>query len=386
MNSILFQAVEARASDIHVEPYEKELKIRFRVDGVLHERQSLDRNYSSALVSRLKIMAHLNIAERRLPQDGRSRVRIGGHGIDLRVATIPTAGGERVVLRLLDKASTKLSYDQLGLLPAAQARFRRLLELTHGIVLLTGPTGSGKTTTLYSALNELNKPMRNILTVEDPIEYDIPGVAQIQVQPKIGLTFAGALRHMLRQDPDIMMVGEIRDLETAEIAIQAALTGHLVLSTLHTNDSAAAVTRLLDMGVEPFLVSSAVVGIMAQRLVRCICPKCGTSEAAGSDAIAVFLQAGLRLPTGTRLPVPRGCAHCSNTGYRGRKAISELLLVDDRIRQTIMDHGTANTLRDAATARGMETLRMDGLKKVLAGETTVAEVIRVTQGELLQYE
>ena len=392
VNTIFYQAVHSRASDIHVEPYEQEVKVRFRIDGVLHDRFTPAKQYVAALVSRLKIMANLNIAERRLPQDGRSRIKIGEKAIDIRVSTIPTSAGERVVLRLLDKTSARFGLGELGFATEAEECFQRLVHMSHGIVLLTGPTGSGKTTTLYAALSEINTEDRNILTVEDPIEYQLPGVGQMQVQPKINLTFANSLRHILRQDPDVIMVGEIRDLETAEIAIQAALTGHLVFSTLHTNDSASAVTRLLDMGIEPYLVSSSVIAIMAQRLVRVICSACKVTYTPGEEADFVFSGRSrpARLPSvgqaRANLWRGTGCPDCIDTGYRGRTGIFELLLVDDEIRDLTMKQAGANVIEQMAVRKGMKTLHDDGVRKILAGDTTVEEVLRVTQDDAVQYE
>jgi len=384
VNTIFYQAVQSRASDIHIEPYEREVKVRFRIDGVLHDRFTPPKQYVAALVSRLKIMANLNIAERRLPQDGRSRIKIGEKGIDVRVSTMPTSGGERVVLRLLDKGTARFGLDELGFAPEGEEQFRRLVKMPHGIVLLTGPTGSGKTTTLYAALSEINTEDRNILTVEDPIEYQLPGIGQMQVRPQINLTFAGSLRHILRQDPDVIMVGEIRDLETAEIAIQAALTGHLVFSTLHTNDSATAVTRLLDMGIEPYLVSSSVAAIMAQRLVRVVCPSCKSRcEVTAQERAAL---AGRMPETGATLFRGTGCPACIETGYLGRTGIFELLLVDDDIRELTMQHARPNIIKRKAVESGMRTLRDDGIRKVLAGETTIEEVLRVTQDDTVHYE
>jgi general secretion pathway protein E len=383
VNTILFQAARSRASDIHVEPYEHEVKVRFRIDGVLHHRFSQPKQFAAALVSRLKVMAHLDIAERRLPQDGRTGVKIGDKEIDIRVSTIPTSGGERVVLRLLDKAAGRFSLQEIGFAPDTERRFRPLIRMSHGIVLLTGPTGSGKTTTLYAALSEINSEELNILTVEDPIEYQLPGVGQMQVQPKIDLTFANSLRNILRQDPDVIMVGEIRDLETAEIAIRAALTGHLVFSTLHTNDSASAITRLLDMGIEPYLVSSSVVAIMAQRLVRVVCPEC--KEPYSPSPEVLHLLGGDALRPGGQPHRGRGCSNCINTGYRGRTGLFELLLVDDEIRELITTRVAANLIKQGAVSAGMRTLRDDGIQKALAGETTVEEVIRVSQDDILQY-
>jgi len=380
VNTIFFQAVDCRASDIHVEPYEHAVRVRFRIDGVLHNRFTPPRQYVAALISRLKVMANLNIAERRLPQDGRSRIKIGDKEIDIRVSTIPTSGGERVVLRLLDKTSARLGLHDLGLPPETEALFRTFIRMPHGIVLLTGPTGSGKTTTLYGALSEINKEDKNILTVEDPIEYQLPGVGQMQIRQKIGLTFANCLRHVLRQDPNVIMVGEIRDHETAEIAIQAALTGHLVFSTLHTNDAPTAVTRLLDMGIEPYLIASSVAGIMAQRLVRVICPKCKEQFAPDAETLSVFEH----LPSPPeRLFRGTGCTHCIETGYLGRTGIFELLAVDDQIRDLIMKQTGSSPIKQAAIRNGMRTLRDDGLRKILAGETTVEEVLRVTQDDAI---
>ena len=381
VNTILYQAARSSASDIHVEPYENEVKVRFRIDGVLHDRFTPPKQYVAALISRLKIMANLNIAERRLPQDGRSKIRIGEQEIDIRVSTIPTSGGERVVLRLLDKSAGRFGLDELGFEAGTEKQFRWLVRMSHGIILLTGPTGSGKTTTLYGALSELNTEERNILTVEDPIEYQLPGVGQMQIQPKINLTFANSLRHIVRQDPDVIMVGEIRDLETAEVAIHAALTGHLVFSTLHTNDSASAVTRLVDMGIEPYLVSSSVVGIMAQRLVRVICAHCKLAVPAGEDLRGLFAASGYSLPAGGNLYRGAGCAQCIETGYRGRSGIFELLILDDEIKELIMNRTGSNVIKRAATEKGMRTLRDDGVRQVLAGRTTVEEVLRVAQDE-----
>jgi general secretion pathway protein E len=378
VNRILFDAVQRRASDIHIEPYENELKIRFRVDGVLHNVLSLPRPQMGPLLSRLKIMANLNIAEHRLPQDGQSRARIGDELMDIRVSVIPTAGGERMVLRLLDRGRGALGLEEAGFGPETLKTFRELIGVSHGIVLLTGPTGSGKTTTLYGALNELNNEERNILTVEDPVEYQLPGVGQMQIKPKIDLTFANSLRHILRQDPDVIMIGEIRDMETAEIAIQASLTGHLVLSTLHTNDAPSAVTRLIDMGIEPYLISSSVVGVMAQRLLRTICPDCRRPWHPQdlSELPAELRQLGTTDP---QLYKGLGCETCLKTGYVGRTAISELMVIDDEIRDLIIQRHGAHVVKQAAVNKGMTTLRQDGLRKALAGVTTLEEVYRVTQ-------
>jgi general secretion pathway protein E len=378
INKILFSAVHSRASDIHIEPYESQVQIRFRVDGVLRNILTLPKSQVAPLLSRVKVMANLNIAEHRLPQDGQSRISIGAELVDIRVSVIPTAGGERVVLRLLDRGRGELKLPEVGFGPELLQTFRRLIGVSHGIILITGPTGSGKTTTLYAALNELNCQERNILTVEDPVEYQLAGIGQMQVRPKIELTFANCLRHILRQDPDIIMIGEIRDRETAEIAIQASLTGHLVLSTLHTNDAASAVTRLTDMGIEPYLISSSVVGVMAQRLVRVICPDCQEpySPPAGTVAWSELEQ----LASGpVELAQGRGCEKCLSTGYLGRTGIFELLLIDDPIRQMIVSRAEAHLIKQAAVQKGMATLRQDGLRLALAGTTTVQEVYRVTQ-------
>jgi len=379
VNKIFFQAVHSRASDIHIEPYEDEARVRFRIDGVLHDISSLPKTQVSALVSRLKIMANLNIAERRLPQDGQSRIKIGENLMDIRVSVVPTSGGERVVLRLLDKGTGELGLTDIGFSAETLDRLRELIRLAHGIILLTGPTGSGKTTTLYAAMTELNSEERNILTVEDPIEYQLPGVGQMQVKPKIDLTFATCLRHILRQDPDVIMIGEIRDVETAEIAIQASLTGHLVLSTLHTNDSASAVTRLIDMGIEPYLISSSVVAVIAQRLLRVICPQCKQPYTPNGREISLWSQGGESATIGGQLYKGAGCENCIQTGYMGRTGISELLTIDDDIKELISKRQGSHIIKGAAVQKGMATLREDGLRKALAGETTLEEVCRVTQ-------
>ncbi len=381
VNTFFFQAVQTRASDIHIEPYEQEVKVRFRIDGVLHNKFTLSKQYVAALVSRLKVMADLNIAERRLPQDGRSRIKIGDKEIDIRVSTVPSSCGERVVLRLLDKSSARFGLDQLGFAPETEKEFSKLIHKSYGIILLTGPTGSGKTTTLYGALSELNTEAINIVTVEDPIEYQLPGIGQMQIQPKIGLTFANYLRHILRQDPDVIMIGEIRDLETARIAIQSALTGHLVLSTLHTNDSASAVTRLIDMGIEPYLVCSSVIGIMAQRLVRDICPKCKSPYEPSEEEHLILSRSRLNSDGGTFCR-GSGCPHCIDTGYRGRTGIFELMVVDDELRELVMANARSNLIKEAAVKKDMRTLHEDGMRKVFAGDTTIEEVLRVTQDDV----
>jgi general secretion pathway protein E len=322
-------------------------------------------------------MANLNIAERRLPQDGRSRIKISDNEIDIRVSTVPSSDGERVVLRLLDKSGARFDLSQLGFTAGTKKEFHRLIHVPHGIILLTGPTGSGKTTTLYSVLGELNTEVRNIMTVEDPIEYKLAGIGQMQIHPKIGLTFANYLRHILRQDPDVIMIGEIRDLETAQIAIQAALTGHLVLSTLHTNDSASAIIRLIDMGIEPYLVCSSVIGIMAQRLVRIICPQCKAPYTPGEEELEVF-DAQLQYRK-ENLYQGKGCPNCIDTGYVGREGIFELMTIDDEIRESIMANAGSNRIKQIAIKKGMFTLRQDGLRKAFSGETTIEEVLRVAQ-------
>lgn len=378
VNKIFYNAVQSRASDIHIEPYEKHVRVRFRIDGVLGDVFTLPKQHIAALTSRLKIMANLNIAERRLPQDGQSKIKIADKQTDIRVSVIPTSGGERIVLRLLDKGGSGLSMEKIGFGDDTLGRFRNLIENPHGIILLTGPTGSGKTTTLYAALNELNSDERNILTVEDPIEYQLEGIGQMQVKPKIDLTFAKCLRHILRQDPDTIMIGEIRDLETAQIAIQASLTGHLVLSTLHTNDSASAITRLINMGIEPYLISSSVIGVMAQRLVRVICPQCSeqietTEEIKAICSFDPNRQQEIKLYKGT------GCENCFSTGYLGRTGIFELLEIDEDIKPMIIKCQPAHIIKQTAVDKGMATLRDNGLRKALAAETTIDEVLRVCQ-------
>jgi len=378
VNLMLSQAVKGRASDIHIEPYQNRIKIRYRVDGILYDMISPPKHIQSTLISRIKIMAKLNIAEKRLPQDGRIEIRIGDKNVDIRVSTIPTAFGERVVLRLLDKSNVLLGLSDLGMSEEGLKVFNELIKSAHGIILVTGPTGSGKTTTLYAALSIINNSDINIITIEDPIEYRIEGIGQIQVNPKIDLTFANGLRSIVRQDPDVILVGEIRDLETAEIAIQAALTGHLVFSTLHTNDSASAVTRLIDMGIEPFLVTSSVISILAQRLVRTVCNECKAAytpdeESLQNIGITSEMFAGKKIYEG------KGCQGCLNTGYRGRSGIFELMILDDPIKNLILKTSDSNAIKHKAVEQGMTTLRQDGALKVLNGITTVEEVHRVTQ-------
>jgi len=376
VNHIFSQAVKSQASDIHIEPYQQHLQVRFRLDGVLHNVLSPPRRLHAAIVSRIKVMARLDIAEKRLPQDGRTDVKIGERLVDVRVSCLPTAFGERVVLRLLEKSGKLLRMEEIGLSAAALAEMKRLLQLSHGIILVTGPTGSGKTTTLYAALSYINSPDKNILTIEDPIEYQLDGIGQMQVNPKINLTFANGLRSMVRQDPDVILVGEIRDRETAEIAIHAALTGHLVFSTLHTNDSASAVTRLTDMGIEPFLVSTAVQAIIAQRLVRLLCPHCKETY---EPEEAQWAELGSSREVAGPIFRADGCEKCLETGYRGRTGIYEFLLMSEAIKGLVLNTSDANQINKAARAEGMASLREDGINKVMEGRTTISEVLRVTQ-------
>jgi general secretion pathway protein E len=383
VNQLIFQAVKDRASDIHIEPFERDLVVRFRIDGILYDIVKPPKRFQPVISSRVKIMAGLNIAEKRLPQDGRIRTKIAGKDVDIRVSVIPTAFGERIVMRLLDRSSTLLSLEELGLAGQNLKTVQRLIRQSHGIILVTGPTGSGKTTTLYAALQKINSNDKNIITIEDPIEYQLHGIGQMQVNPKIDLTFASGLRSILRQDPDVIMVGEIRDLETAEIAIHAALTGHLVFSTLHTNDSFGALTRLVDMGIEPFLVSSAVIAVMAQRLVRRVCTGCRIAYVPTDEELQEIGLSRPELAGRTVFRAGAGCSQCKQTGYRGRIGIHELLVIDDEIRGEVMKKSDAATIRRLATSRGMPTLRDDGVRKVLEGWTTIEEVLRVTQEDLL---
>ncbi|MBW2317954.1 MAG: type II secretion system protein GspE [Desulfobacterales bacterium S7086C20] len=378
VNLMLSQAVKARASDIHIEPYQNKLKIRYRVDGILYDKLTPPKHIQSTLVSRVKIMAKLNIAEKRLPQDGRIEIRIANKNVDIRVSTIPTSFGERVVLRLLDKSNVLLKLSDLGMPKDKLGAFDGLIHNPHGIILVTGPTGSGKTTTLYAALSTINTAQINIITIEDPVEYQMDGVAQIQVNPKIDLTFAKGLRSIVRQDPDVILVGEIRDLETAKISIQSALTGHLVFSTLHTNDSASAITRMIDMGIEPFLVSSSVIAILAQRLVRVICNDCKEPYDPDEESLkSIGLSPGDL--EGRKLYRGRGCPPCLHTGYKGRMGIFEFMFFDDDIKNLILKSSDANTIKRKAVENRMITIRQDGAQKVLDGITTIEEVFRVTQ-------
>ena len=378
VNTVLYRAVSAGASDVHIQPSEDHVKVRFRLDGMLHDVLDAPRQARDAITSRVKIMSHLNVAERRLPQDGRATIRVSGRAVDIRVSIIPTAYGERVVLRLLDKENLLLGLEELGMDGARLVQMDQLIRIPHGIIFVTGPTGSGKTTTLYAALSRINSPEKNIITIEDPIEYHLGGVSQIQVKPAIGLTFADGLRSMVRQDPDIIMVGEVRDRETAEISIHAALTGHLVFSTLHTNDAAGAVTRLLEMGVEPYLVSSTVTAVLAQRLVRLVHRACSEEHEPAEDAL---VELGLEESevAGKRLARGRGCEECLNTGYRGRTGVYELMVLDDELREMILKHAAAGDMEKAAVRKGMVTLRKDGVRKALDGVTTIEEVLRVTR-------
>jgi general secretion pathway protein E len=382
VNSLLFQAVKDRASDIHIEPFERDLAVRFRIDGILYDIISPPKRFQPIIISRVKVMSGLNIAEKRLPQDGRIRIRLAGKDVDIRVSTVPTAFGERVVMRLLDRSETILQLNELGLVGRKHELVSQLIGQSHGILLVTGPTGSGKTTTLYAALSKINTVDKNIITIEDPIEYQLHGVGQIQVNPKIELTFASGLRSILRQDPDVIMVGEIRDAETAKISIQAALTGHMVFSTLHTNDSCGAITRLIDMGIEPFLVSSSVVGVMAQRLLRRVCPACRDPYRPTLEELRQLGLSADSLEGNTVYRPGPGCSECKQTGYRGRTGIHELLVIDDDVRNLIMRATDSATIRRAAQAKGMNSLREDGAEKILQGQTTAEEVLRVTQEDL----
>lgn len=373
VNQILSRAVEQRASDVHVEPFEHELRVRYRIDGVLHDIDPPPRTMAAAVISRIKLMAKLNIAERRLPQDGRIKLRLVGREIDLRVSSLPTLYGESVVMRILDRSSIVVDLGALGMRADTLDRFSKLIAQPHGLLLVTGPTGSGKTTTLYGALDKINSPDRKIVTIEDPVEYQLAGVNQIHVKSQIGLTFASGLRSIVRQDPDIIMVGEIRDAETAEVAIQAALTGHLVFSTLHTNDAAGAVSRLLDMGVEDYLLASSLLGVLAQRLVRTLCGQCAREATDGADMLP---DTG-----GGKALEAVGCADCADTGYRGRSGVYELLTIDDDLRNLIIGRAPADRIKTMATSKGMRSLRDDGWAKVAEGVTTVREVLRVSQEE-----
>ncbi len=393
VNSLMFQAVKERASDIHIEPGEKDVMVRYRIDGVLREAKRAPRKFLASILARVKIMSGLNIAEKRLPQDGRIRRKIGGKDVDMRVATVPTAGGERITIRLLDRSSVLLGLADIGMAEDMLEVVRAIIKRPHGILLVTGPTGSGTTTTLYACLSEINSPDQNILTVEDPVEYQLEGISQTQVNPKIDLTFATGLRSFLRHDPDVIMVGEIRDKETAEIAITASLTGHFVFSTVHTNDAAGAITRLVDMGIEPFLVASSLVGLLAQRLVRRPCYECARPTRPDEKVLlqlgldpATFYRGGYSFPAvkGQRPPPPGtvfepvGCPSCLDVGYRGRTGIYEMLMINEKVRHLTLEKADAGSIRAAAAEAGMTTLRVDGARKVLQGLTTTEEVMLMT--------
>jgi general secretion pathway protein E len=382
VNHIISQASKARASDIHIEPYQDSFKVRYRVDGILYDLLTPPKRIQAPLTSRIKVMSKLNIAEKRLPQDGRFDVKIGVQEIDVRVSTLPTSFGERVVLRLLNKSGSFLELSELGLIPERLAVLQKLVKTPNGIILMTGPTGSGKTTTLYAILSSINKPDINIITVEDPIEYRLQGISQLQVNAKIDLTFARGLRSIVRQDPDVILIGEIRDKETADIAVQSALTGHLVFSTLHTNDSASAITRLVDIGVEPFLISSSVVAVAAQRLVRVLCNECKTAYSPGQGALETLGISKEQIAE--KFPNPlfykaQGCEHCFNTGYKGRLGIFEIMVLNDSLKSLLLKTHDSNQIKLMALEHGMITLHHDGIHKVLNGITTMEEVLRVTQ-------
>jgi len=382
VNDILFRALQLRASDIHVHPYESKIQIRYRIDGILYDTLSLNRNVLPLIVSRIKVMAGMDIAERRLPQDGRCSVRLGQREVDLRISTVPTSYGERSVLRLLDKSTGLFGLDELGLCKDDMEKFDSLLTRSHGVIFVTGPTGSGKSTTLYACLNRINSAEKNVITIEDPIEYQLEGISQIQVASKKGMTFATSLRHVLRQDPDVIMVGEVRDIETARMAIQSSLTGHLVFSTLHTNDSAGAVSRLLDLGVEPYLVSSSLIAIIAQRLVRKVCPDCRQIK---EPFFYELRELGLDEDAGSHgtFFAGAGCDKCFQTGYRGRTGIYEMMMITEHVQNLIYKRETAGTIKRAALDAGLQTLRMDGARKARAGITSIAEVLRVTQADVI---
>ncbi len=376
VNLLIEEAVAAEASDIHIEPSEDTLRVRYRIDGLLYDLEAPPRRLQAAVTSRLKLMAELNIAERRLPQDGRIRMTLNGRRVDIRVSTIPTIYGESIVMRLLDRSSVFMPFDKLGFSPGTAVAFDRLINQPNKVLLVTGPTGSGKTTTLYAALDKINAPEKKIITIEDPVEYQLKGINQIAVRPKIGLTFAGGLRHIVRQDPDVIMVGEIRDLETAEIAVHAALTGHLVFSTLHTNDAPGAITRLQDMGVEPYLIASVLSGVLAQRLVRRICQNCRVPDTPDpADLLAIGVSDG----HGVELYRGQGCEACRKTGYKGRVGIYELFIITEEVRSLILRKASTGEIRRAAVEHGMVTLREDAWLKARAGLTTVDEILRVTQ-------
>ncbi|MEZ4704685.1 MAG: type II secretion system ATPase GspE [Bdellovibrionota bacterium] len=382
VNTLLFRAVKERASDIHIEPFEKEISVRFRIDGIMYEIMKPPKKAQASITSRIKIMADLDIAEKRIPQDGRIKIKIGGRDIDIRVSTLPTSHGERIVMRLLDTSNVVLNLDDVGFSTKQLTIIKKVIHMSHGIFLVTGPTGSGKTTTLYACLSSINSKDRNIITVEDPVEIQLQGIGQIQVNPKVNLTFASGLRSILRQDPDVIMIGEIRDLETAEIAIQASLTGHFVFSTIHTNDAAGSITRLIDMGVEPFLVSSSLIAAMAQRLVRRLCPEC-KQPYMPSEAELHELSLSREQAKQGAIFRPHGCAACTNTGYQGRMGIYEILPIDEEIRSLIIKSSDSGTIKKVAAKHDVKTLRDDGTLKVLKGLTSIEEVLRVTQDDMV---
>ena len=378
-NLIITTAIKMKASDIHIEPMEKEFRVRYRIDGALRKMDSPPKRLQGAILSRIKIMSKMKISEKRIPQDGRIQITVGGKDLDLRVSSVPTNHGESIVMRILDKSNLSLGLPQLGFLTDDQATFERLIKLPDGVVLVTGPTGSGKTTTLYACLGQINKPDKKLITVEDPVEYQMSGINQVQVNKDVGLDFSAALRSILRQAPNIVMIGEIRDSETADIAMEAALTGHLVFSTLHTNDAPSAVTRLLDIGIKPFLVASALRAAMAQRLVRAICEKCREAYTPSERELKLLGSMSKTVPD--RMFHGAGCDRCGRTGYKGRKGIFEIFKVDDTIQRLIFDHSPATLLRQRAREMGMRTLREDGMLKVASGMTSLSEVLRVTMGD-----
>jgi general secretion pathway protein E len=383
VNDILFRALQLRASDIHVHPYESKIQIRYRIDGILYDTLSLNRNVLPLIISRIKVMAGMDIAERRMPQDGRCSVRLGQREVDLRISTVPTSFGERSVLRLLDKSTGLFTLDELGLSKEDLNKFDSLLNRSHGVIFVTGPTGSGKSTTLYACLNRINSAEKNVITIEDPIEYQLEGISQIQVASKKGMTFATSLRHVLRQDPDVIMVGEVRDIETARMAIQSSLTGHLVFSTLNPNDSAGAVSRLLDLGVEPYLVSSSLIAIIAQRLVRKVCQDCKESVKPTLNQLRELGLGENESDFEGEFYVGTGCEKCFQTGYRGRTGIYEMMMINEEIQNLIYKRESAGTIKRYALDTGLKTLRMDGARKALAGITTISEVLRVTQTDIM---
>ncbi len=377
VNHMISQSVKANASDIHIEPFQDTIKIRYRIDGILYDLLEPPHWIQSALISRIKVMADMNIAEKRIPQDGRFEVRIGDQKIDIRVSTVPTSFGERLVMRLLNKSGSLLTLSEFGISSSNLKIFEKLIHMNNGMILVTGPTGSGKTTTLYAALSSINSPDKNIITIEDPVEYNLKGIGQIQVNPKVGMTFATGLRSIVRQDPDIILVGEIRDLETSEIAIQSALTGHLVFSTLHTNDSAGAVTRLVDLGIEPYLITSSVKAVIAQRLIRILCNKCKVRYFPDVGEIsALNIQ---EHDMQEKIYRAQGCSECFGTGYTGRQAVFEIMQVDDNLKKIILNTSDSNIIKSAALKQGMTSLRQNGIEKILKGVTTIEEVLRVTQ-------